>query len=118
MMRATLESTSDGILVTDKCGKVTGFNEKYVEMWRMPREMVEPGARATEETASRPLQRPGAFIARIREIEECGLPESFDILEFTDGRVFEALFEAAMSRTGASAASGAFVMSPNAGKQT
>ncbi len=30
-----------------------------------------------------------AFIARIREIEASGLPESYDVLEFRDGRVFE-----------------------------
>ena len=41
MMRATLESTTDGILVTDGDGKVTGFNEKFVEMWRMPREVMD-----------------------------------------------------------------------------
>jgi PAS domain-containing protein len=35
MTRATLESTTDGILVTDGGGKVTGFNEKFVRMWRM-----------------------------------------------------------------------------------
>ena len=41
MMRATLESSTDGILVTDGGGKVTGFNEKFVEMWRMPREAID-----------------------------------------------------------------------------
>lgn len=90
MMRATLESTSDGILVTDGCGKITGFNEKYVEMWRMPREIVD----ARDEgplrgIAGQQFNDPGAFIARIREIEASGLPESYDVLEFTDGRVFE-----------------------------
>ena len=43
MMRATLESTTDGILVTDAQGNVTDFNEKFVEMWRMPREIMERG---------------------------------------------------------------------------
>src|SRR5688572_1775779 len=33
MMRATLESTTDGILVTDGVGNVTGFNEKFLQMW-------------------------------------------------------------------------------------
>jgi PAS domain S-box-containing protein len=90
MMRATLESTSDGILVTDECGRITGFNEKYVEMWRMPREIVEAGEQGPlRENAGQHFNDPGAFIARIHEIEEGGLPESYDVLEFTDGRVFE-----------------------------
>ena len=32
MMRATLESTTDGILVIDGGGKVTGSNEKFAQM--------------------------------------------------------------------------------------
>ena len=35
LMRATLESTADGILVTDEHGRVTVFNEKFVRMWRL-----------------------------------------------------------------------------------
>src|SRR5688572_19270111 len=41
MMRATLESTTDAILVTDEHGTVTDFNERYVAMWGLPREAVE-----------------------------------------------------------------------------
>lgn len=90
MMRATLESTTDGILVTDGRGRVTGFNEKYIEMWRLPREIVEAReAGAVRETAGKQLNDPEEFIARIHAIETSDLPESFDVLEFTDGRVFE-----------------------------
>jgi PAS domain S-box-containing protein len=90
MMRATLESTTDGILVTDGCGTVTGFNEKYVEMWRMPRAIIEARQdQPLREVASQQFKDPQQFIARIREIEASSLPESFDLLEFADGRVFE-----------------------------
>jgi len=90
MMRATLESTTDGILVTDGAGTITGFNEKYVEMWRMPREVVEARQdQALREMASRQFHDPKQFIARVREIETSTSPESFDLLEFADGRVFE-----------------------------
>jgi PAS domain S-box-containing protein len=90
MMRAALESTSDGILVTDGHGKITGFNEKYIEMWRMPREIMEAGdARRLREIAGQQVHDPAAFIVRVREIEASGLPESYDVLKFKDGRVFE-----------------------------
>jgi PAS domain S-box-containing protein len=90
MMRATLESTTNGILVTDGAGRITGFNEKYVEMFRIPRELLE--ARAYEplrKAVSEQLKDPQEFIARIQEIETSSLSESLDVLEFTDGRVFE-----------------------------
>ncbi len=90
MMRATLESTTDGILVTDGQGRITGFNEKYVEMWRMPRELVDAtDGEALREAAGQQFDDPEEFIARIRAIETSDLPESFDVLEFADGRVFE-----------------------------
>lgn len=90
MMQATLESTSNGILVTDGCGKITVFNQKYVEMWRIPREVLDVReAGPVREMVGQQLKDPGAFVARIREIEASGLPESYDILEFKDGRIFE-----------------------------
>jgi PAS domain S-box-containing protein len=90
MMRATLESTTDGILVTDGGGAVTGFNEKYIEMWAMPRVLMDARQdRPLREFASRQFNDPQQFLARIYEIEASGLPESFDLLEFADGRVFE-----------------------------
>jgi len=90
MLQATLESTSNGILVTDGCGKIAVFNEKYVEMWRIPREVLDARDEGPlREIASQQLNDPGAFIARIREIEASGLAESYDVLRFRDGRVFE-----------------------------
>ena len=41
MMRATLESITDAIVVTDGTAKVTGFNEKYVEMLGLSRETID-----------------------------------------------------------------------------
>src|SRR5579872_4859564 len=46
LVRATLESTFDGILVTDEQGKVSGCNEKYMRMWNIPREVIEAGDHA------------------------------------------------------------------------
>jgi PAS domain S-box-containing protein len=90
MMRATLESTTNGILVTDGAGRITGFNEKYVGMWRIPRELLDARASGPlREVASQQLKDPHGFIARIQEIETSSLSESLDVLEFTDGRVFE-----------------------------
>jgi PAS domain S-box-containing protein len=90
MMRATLESTSDGILVTSQVGEVTGFNENFVDMWRAPRAILESNdlARLLEET-SRQFDDPRRFLARIEEIHKSSAPESYDLLELGDGRVFE-----------------------------
>ena len=90
MMRATLESTTDGILVTDERGKVTDFNEKYVQMWRMPCDAMESGDhRQLLKVVSRNFSDPRQFLNRMDSIYWSSPPESFDLLELIDGRVFE-----------------------------
>jgi len=90
MMRATLESTTDAILVTDGGGKVTGFNEKYVEMWRLPREIMDfKEHRRLLEVTCRQFKNPGQYLARIDDIYASAPRETYDLLELADGRVLE-----------------------------
>jgi PAS domain S-box-containing protein len=90
MMRATLEATSNGILVTDASRNVTHFNQNYIEMWRLPREMMaRAGHNQLVEIISPQLKEPERFRARIEEIYLQSPSESFDVLELADGRVFE-----------------------------
>jgi PAS domain S-box-containing protein len=87
-MRATLESTTDAILVTDEL-KVTHFNQKYVDMWEVPREILEGGsAREVREFKSQNFVDPRGFLARIDEVIGAG-QESSDLLELKDGRILE-----------------------------
>jgi signal transduction histidine kinase/ActR/RegA family two-component response regulator len=89
MMRATLEATTDGILVTDADGNVTDFNETYVTMWRLPREVLDSRRHSSVlEFISGGFADPAAFQARVREIEASGR-EAHDVLELADGRVLE-----------------------------
>ena len=89
IMRATLEATTDGILVTDEKGKVADFNDKYLAMWQIPRKSLEGGTPVdVRELASRNFADPDRFFSRIREIDSTS-QESFDVLELEDGRIFE-----------------------------
>jgi PAS domain S-box-containing protein len=90
MMRATLESSTDGILVTDDDGRVMVFNEKFVEMWRIPREILDTrDHRQVLEATCRAFEDPQQFLARIDEIYASPPPDSYDLLELADGRVLE-----------------------------
>ena len=69
MMQATLESTTDGILVTDDSGQVTTFNQRYVDMWGLPPETMDTrDHRQLIELCGRQFKDPVAFRARIEEI--------------------------------------------------
>src|ERR1700722_10743675 len=89
IMRATLESTVDAILVIDEKGKITDFNQRYIDIWKVPFEVLE-GSTASHlwELASHNFNDPQRFIARIEEITVTE-QESFDLLELKDGRNFE-----------------------------
>jgi PAS domain S-box-containing protein len=90
MMRATLESTTDGILVTDARGAVTDFNQNYIAMWRVPTEIIETkDHRQLLEITSRQFKEPETFLSRIEEIYAFSPPETFDLLELADGKLFE-----------------------------
>ena len=90
MMQATLESTFDGIVVTDGNRRITGFNEKYTKMWRIPREVMATGEHARAlAVCARQFTDPQAYLARLEEIYATSPPETLDLLLLADGRVYE-----------------------------
>src|SRR6201999_3615201 len=40
LLQSTLDSTADGILVTDDRGKVLTYNQRFADMWRIPPELL------------------------------------------------------------------------------
>jgi PAS domain-containing protein len=90
LTRATLEATTDAILVADGHGKVTGFNENFLAIWNIPRELSRDGHEAAMlEIAMKQLRHPDRFRLKVEELYQDLEAESFDVLEFNDGRVLE-----------------------------
>lgn len=90
LLSATLESTADGILVVDSHGKITSFNKKFVEMWRIPDSILKSrdDAKALDFVLNQ-LKEPDKFLSKVHELYAHPDASSFDVLEFKDGRVFE-----------------------------
>jgi PAS domain S-box-containing protein len=90
LVNATLESTKDGILVTSSDGQATNMNEKFVTMLRMPREVAE--AKEKEKmlaVAMSQSKQPEEFLKKVMLLNDQPEMESFDLLEFKDGRIYE-----------------------------
>jgi PAS domain S-box-containing protein len=90
LLEATIESTEDGLLVVDRGGEITAYNQRFTEMWRIPRAIVERHndwellAYVTEQ-----LLDGNTFLDRVRALYGHSDSESLDVLRFKDGRIFE-----------------------------
>lgn len=90
LLRATLESTADGILVVNREGKIVSLNQKFVDLWRIPKAILS--TRDDNQALAFVLEQlkdPDLFLKKVRELYDQPDAESFDLLEFKDGRIFE-----------------------------
>jgi PAS domain S-box-containing protein len=90
LLNASLESTTDGICVVDQEGMITGYNQNFMNMWDIPPDLLESGENEKVMTSVLPqLMDPKGFLASIKDLQSHPGRESFDMIEFADGKIFE-----------------------------
>ncbi len=90
LLYSTLESTADGILVVDRKGKITAFNQRFLTMWQIPKDIME--SRDDDRAIAIVLDQlsdPQAFLEKVKYLYGRPEEESFDLIEFKDGKTFE-----------------------------
>lgn len=91
LLEATLESTDNGILVTDKDNRVVRWNTQYCHQWRIKDQQLQ-GRQYTEvveELLIPQLADPERTRRQVQEVLDMPLQGVFDLIECSDGRVFE-----------------------------
>jgi PAS domain S-box-containing protein len=90
LLEGALQSTADGILAVSSDGRITSYNRQFVELWRVPREILDMNdTDGLAEYILQQLSNPSAMQTRIRHFNDTTKADTFDTLEFTDGRVYE-----------------------------
>jgi len=89
LLRATLESTADGILVVDLNGKILSFNQKMADMWGIPATVFASGDdQLAINSALEKLVYPDEFMTKVLELYRHPEAASYDVLELrTAGRL-------------------------------
>jgi PAS domain S-box-containing protein len=90
LLEATLEASGEGLVVVDRTGRLGRCNQRYIDMWRIPAEILRTGdhERAVQHAQDQLLD-PEGFAVRIREIYTRPEEDSFDVLHLEDGRILE-----------------------------
>jgi len=90
LLQGALQATADGILAVASDGRITSYNRQFLELWRVPREILDAhDTNALADYILQQLANPAAMLTRIRHFNDISKADTFDTLEFTDGRVYE-----------------------------
>src|SRR5438128_991995 len=90
MLEATLEATHDGIVVVDLDRRVIVHNTRFLKMFGLTREQVERSTSTDLLAALTPqLENVDTLLERSKEIWAHPETPAFDVMRFTDGRVYQ-----------------------------
>ncbi len=90
LLRATLDSAAEGILVMDERGKISNFNQSFVQMLRVPPEIADE--RDEDKLLAFLLdsvEDPGDFAKRVMGLHSRSDVETSGTVKLKDGRVFQ-----------------------------
>jgi len=87
---ATLESTGDGIFVTDVHGRAVVSNQRFIDMWNLPKACCSEGddLRTVSALADQ-LRDPAGFLATQKDLTRHIERDHGAVLDLRDGRLFE-----------------------------
>lgn len=90
LLQAAMNSVADGVLIVDLQGKVTSANHRFLSLWNIPDELADcQDDEALLNAVADQLEEPLVFLEKVRALYAHPQEESFDLLRFRDGRLFE-----------------------------
>ena len=98
-LQATLESTADGILVTDLVGRVRAFNRRFAEIWSIPEELLaQRQDDAVQAWMQRSVRDGAGYEQRLQTVQQATLLFATEQIELLSGQVVERVSRPLWSR--------------------
>jgi diguanylate cyclase (GGDEF)-like protein/PAS domain S-box-containing protein len=89
-LRATLESTADGILVCGLDGTIRAFNRRFAQLWNVPADLlVQRDDAAVHACLADSVIDADQYVRRLAEIAESSRTERHDLLTLRSGQLIE-----------------------------
>lgn len=90
LLSATFEATADGILVVDMQGRMLNVNNRFIQIWNIPKSIIE--SQDDKQVLAHILKQvkdPAAFMNKVLFLYNHRNQESYDKIELKDGRTIE-----------------------------
>ncbi|MEN9628888.1 MAG: hypothetical protein RJA10_2115 [Pseudomonadota bacterium] len=89
-LRATLEATADGILVTDLAGRIRTFNRRFTQLWGLPDSLLSTAEDALVlDWMRRSVEDPDGYQRRLAAIQDAALLSSTEQIRLHSGQVLQ-----------------------------
>jgi diguanylate cyclase (GGDEF)-like protein/PAS domain S-box-containing protein len=94
ILKATLEATGEAILAVDLNNNWLLCNQKFIDLWQIPHEIIAAKMRAKDGSPELlygfdQIKNPEVFSRKVTELYATPEAQSFDIIEFKDGKIIE-----------------------------
>ena len=90
LTNAALESTADGILIVGHDGKIARWNQRFIDLWKVPEEFLDTHRDdPVLSYVAAQMAAPEAFLAKVVELYKTPGASSLDTLILADGRIVE-----------------------------
>ena len=90
LLQAQLDASPDGILAIDNNRNWIGGNQRFIDLWQLPDDIVEQrSSRVTLQYVAQMVEDPEKFLGEIEKVYREQRGELFDEVAMKDGRIFE-----------------------------
>jgi diguanylate cyclase (GGDEF)-like protein/PAS domain S-box-containing protein len=90
LLKATLQSTADGILAVDLDGKISFYNEQFKKIWGLSDQILAQGDEKTVlQFIKDKLEDPESFFSKILNLNRQAESQTFYVIDLKDGRTIE-----------------------------